>query len=532
MVEEALIYVISLLFAVMLLVILGQKLRIAYPVFLVIAGLLVSLIPGAPRTAISPDLIFLIFLPPLLYEAAWFTSWPNFWKLRWPIGFHGFGLVIVTSAIVAIVSERLIPRFTLSIGLLLGGIISPPDAVAASSVLKLFRIPKKVKTILEGESLVNDAASLTVFRFALAAVISGSFVFHKFAVSFVVVTLVGILTGLIIAQIIYYVHKLFTTTASIATALTLMTPYVMYLTAEHFHGSGVLAVVSGGLFLSSRQKDILNYKARLQATGVWTTLAFILNGLIFILIGLQLPLIVEGLKYYSFQEAIRYGLIISGLIVVIRLVWVCAATYLPLLFNKNLREGKLKPNGKEVFLVGWAGMRGVVSLASALAIPVLLADGKEFPERDLVLFVSFVVILVTLVLQGLTLPWIIKRLKLKEDKLEIPAEIQAQQIHQLLLKLSIARLEENHAELLRTNELIKNFRLNLEDELNFAQLNIQFLKENENEELQVEEFNKVLIDIGDFMTRQLTILRLQEMYDEDVIRREEDRIDLEQNKIG
>jgi monovalent cation/hydrogen antiporter len=532
MVEEALIFVISLLFAVMLLVILGQKLRIAYPVFLVIAGLLVSLIPGAPGSAISPDLIFLIFLPPLLYEAAWFTSWPNFWKLRWPIGFHGFGLVIVTSAIVAIVSERLIPRFTLSIGLLLGGIISPPDAVAASSVLKLFRIPKKVKTILEGESLVNDAASLTVFRFALAAVISGNFVFHKFAVSFIVVTLVGILTGLVIAQIIYYVHKLFSTTASIATALTLMTPYVMYLTAEHFHGSGVLAVVSGGLFLSSRQKDILNYKARLQATGVWTTLSFILNGLIFILIGLQLPLIVDGLKYYSFQEAIRYGLIISGLIIVIRLVWVCAATYLPLLFNKNIREGKLKPNGKEVFLVGWAGMRGVVSLASALAIPVLLEDGKEFPERDLVLFVSFVVILVTLVLQGLTLPWIIKRLKLKADKPEIPAEIQSQQIHQLLLKLSIARLEENHAVLLGTNELVKNFKLNLEDELNLAQLNIEFLKENENEELQVEEFNKVLIDIGDFMTRQLTILRLQEMYDEDVIRREEDRIDLEQNKIG
>jgi CPA1 family monovalent cation:H+ antiporter len=162
----------------------------------------------------------------------------------------------------------------------------------------------------------------------------------------------------------------------------------------------------------------------------------------------------------------------------------------------------------------------------------LLADGTEFPERDLVLFVSFVVILVTLVLQGLTLPWLIRRLKLKEDKLEIPAEIQAQQIHQLLLKLSIARLEENYSELLKNNELVKNFKLNLEDELNFAQLNIEFLKENENEELQVNEFNKVLIDIGDFMTRQLTRLRLQEIYDEDVIRREEDRIDLEQNKIG
>ena len=270
MVEESLLYVIALLFAVMLLVILGQKLRIAYPVFLVIGGLLISLVPGAPRTGISPDLIFLIFLPPLLYEAAWFTSWPNFWKMRWPIALHGFGLVIVTSAIVAFFSEKLVPRFTLSIGFLLGGIISPPDAVAASSVLKFFKIPKKVKTVLEGESLVNDAASLTVFRFALAAVISGSFVFHKAAVSFVVVTVLGILIGLIIAQIIYFVYKLFATTTSIATALTLITPYIMYLTAEHFHASGVLAVVCGGLFLSYRSKDILNYKARVQATGVWT----------------------------------------------------------------------------------------------------------------------------------------------------------------------------------------------------------------------------------------------------------------------
>jgi NhaP-type Na+/H+ or K+/H+ antiporter len=180
--------------------------------------------PGpAPHPAISPDLIFLIFLPPLLYEAAWYTSWPAFWKMRWPIGFHGFGLVIVTSIIVAFVSEKLVPRFTLSIGLLLGGIISPPDAVAVSAVLKFFKIPRNVKTVLEGESLVNDAASLTVFRFALAAFISGTFVFHKAAGSFILVTVMGIVIGLIIGQIIYFIHKLFSTTTNIATALTLIT---------------------------------------------------------------------------------------------------------------------------------------------------------------------------------------------------------------------------------------------------------------------------------------------------------------------
>jgi monovalent cation/hydrogen antiporter len=532
MVGETLLYVIALLFVVMLLVILGQKLRIAYPVFLVLGGLLISQIPGAPRSGISPDLIFLIFLPPLLYEAAWFTSWPNFWRMRWPIGLHGFGLVIITSVIVAFVSEKLVPRFTLSIGLLLGGIISPPDAVAASSVLKFFKIPKRVKTVLEGESLVNDAASLTVFRFALAAVISGNFVFHKAAVSFVIVTLLGAVIGLIIAQIIYYVHKLFVTTSNVATAFTLITPYIMYLSAEHFHASGVLAVVSGGLFLSYRSKDILNYKARLQASGVWTTLIFILNGLIFILIGLQLPLIVSGLRYYSLNEAIRYSLIITGLIMVIRIVWMYAATYLPYLINKKLSEGISKPNVREVFLVGWAGMRGVVSLASALAIPVLLDNGNEFPERDLLLFISFMVIMITLVLQGLTLPWVIKKLKLNEDKLEIPADIQSQQIHLLLMKLSLARLEEKYQDSLESNTLVKNYKQKLEEDLDLTRANIECLKEDENEMHQVNEFNRILLDLGEFQTRQLTVLRLQEVFDEDIIRREEDRIDLEQNKIG
>src|SRR5450432_4735028 len=480
MVEETLLYVISLLFAVMLLVILGQKLRIAYPIFLVIGGLLISLIPGTPRVGISPDLIFLIFLPPLLYEAAWYTSWPNFWKMRWPILLHGFGLVIVTSAVIAFLSEKLVPRFTLSIGLLLGGIISPPDAVAASSVLKLFKIPKKVRTVLEGESLVNDASSLTVFRFALAAVISGTFVFQKAAVSFVMVTVMGILIGLIIAQIIYFAHKLFSTTTNIATALTLITPYIMYLTAEHFHYSGVLAVVSGGLFLSSRAHEILNHKARLQSAGVWHTLAFILNGLIFILIGLQLPHIVNGLKYYTITEGIEYGLIISGLIIIIRLIWIFAATYLPVLMNKRRRKDGLIPNPREIFLIGWAGMRGVVSLASALAIPVALADGREFPERDLVLFISFVVILVTLVLQGLTLPWVIKKLKLHKDKLEVPADIQSQQIHLMLLKHSVARLDEHYATLLQTNTLVKNLKKSFEDDVYFTEVNIESLKKEEN----------------------------------------------------
>jgi monovalent cation/hydrogen antiporter len=533
MFQESLLYIIGLLFAVMLLVMLGQKLKVAYPVFLVIGGLMISLIPGTPHPGISPDLIFLIFLPPLLYEAAWYTSWPAFWKMRFPIALHGFGLVIVTSVIVAFVSEKLVPRFTLSIGLLLGGIISPPDAVAASSVLKLFKIPKNVRTILEGESLVNDASSLTVFRFALAAVISGTFVFQKAATSFMMVTIMGILIGLIIGQIIYYIHKLFRTTTNIATALTLITPYIMYMTAEHFHYSGVLAVVTGGLFLSSRSHEILNHKARLQSSGVWATVAFILNGLIFILIGLQLPLIVNGLKYYTFEEAIKYGLIISVHIIVIRLIWIFAATYLPFLLTKKFDKNYKKPNPREVFLVGWAGMRGVVSLASALAIPVELADGTEFPERDLVLFISFVVILVTLVIQGLTLPWVIKKLNFEDEKPFIPLDVQALEIHMKLIQASLDYLKSNHGELLRSNSLVRTLADRYENELGFTALNIESMGNVQvDEKKQIAEFNQTMLRIGKIQHQQLSLLMANDRYDEAVIRREESRVDLDQNKIG
>jgi CPA1 family monovalent cation:H+ antiporter len=373
-----------------------------------LGGLLISLIPGTPRVGISPDLIFLIFLPPLLYEAAWYTSWPNFRKFRWPILLHGFGLVIVTSVIIAYLSEKLIPRFTLPIGLLLGGIISPPDAVAASSVLKFFKIPKKVKTVLEGESLVNDAASLTIFRFALAAVISGTVVMEEAATSFVVVTIMGIVIGSVIANIVYFIYKLLPTTPSIDTAISLVSPYLMYLTAEHFHFSGVLAVVSGGLFLSSCSHNIFSYGSRLQTNSVWSALVFMLNGVVFILIGLQLPDIVKGLGQYALRDAIFYGVVISLVTIIIRIMWVYPAAYVPWLLSKRIRKRETRPTWQGVFIVGWSGMRGVVSLASALAVPTVLTNETIFPHRNLILFITFIVILFTLVLQGLSLPLVIR----------------------------------------------------------------------------------------------------------------------------
>jgi Na+/H+ antiporter len=532
MLHENLLLIISLLFAVSMLVMLGQKLRISYPIFLVIGGLLISLIPGIPTITIDPDLVFLIFLPPLLYEAAWYTSWQNFWKWKRPIGLLGFGLVLFTSCIVAWFSSEMIPNFTLALGFLLGGIISPPDAVAATSVLKGLKIPKRVVTILEGESLVNDASSLIVFRFALAAVTSGSFVFQKAATSFFLVTVMGIVIGLVVAHLFYAIHRWLPTSSNIDTALTFMAPYFMYITAEHFHFSGVMAVVTGGLFLSYRSHEILTYNSRIQATGVWSTVTFILNGIVFILIGLQLPVIVGGLTDYSFGVAVKYGLIISVLTILIRMVWVYPATFIPRWLSKSIRTNEKKPGFGAVFLVSWAGMRGVVSLASALAIPLTLSNGEAFPERNLILFITFIVILVTLVIQGLSLPFIIKYMKVEGDDETAPAEEQEAGIHLRLSKAALQTLEEKYAKEVEGNELVKNLKDRLENDISLTAQRMESLECDDNQASEIRVYNRVLIDIINVQRSELIVLRREKAFEDELLRKQTEQLDLNEARLS
>ncbi|ASU32377.1 Na+/H+ antiporter [Mucilaginibacter xinganensis] len=415
MLQDNLLLILSLLFAVSMLGLLSEKLKISYPILLVISGLIISFIPGVPFIVMDPNMVFIVFLPPLLYAAAWNTSWADFWNLKGPISRLALGLVIFTATGVALIAHFMIPDFTLAMGFLLGGIISPPDAVAASSVLKNLKVPRNVMSILEGESLINDASSLVVFRFALLSVLTGQFVFWRAGVDFILVAGIGILIGIAIAVIVYAIHRFLPTTPSIDTALTLITPYIMYLTAEHFHYSGVLAVVSGGLFLSYRSAEIFAYDSRLQAVTVWTVLTFLLNGTVFILIGLQLPGIIKGIGNYSFSAVIMYAVVISLATIVIRILWVFPGGLFTNFVNRKLKRKTVKLNWKSVFVIAWSGMRGVVSLASALAVPLTLTNGSAFPHRSLILFITFIVILFTLVLQGLTLPFFLRVLKIEED---------------------------------------------------------------------------------------------------------------------
>jgi Na+/H+ antiporter len=528
MLQDNLFLIITLLFAVTMLSMLSDKLRISYPIFLVIAGLLISLFPGVPRIMLDPDIIFVIFLPPLLYSAAWNTSWKDFWRNRRPIGLLAFGLVICTACAVAYISTRMIPGFSPAMGFLLGGIISPPDAVAATSVLQTLKVPKRVVTILEGESLVNDASSLIVFRFALAAIFTGKFVLWQAGEEFLLVSLMGIAIGIVIGFGVYATHRWLPTTPSIDTGISLMAPYLMYITAEHFHFSGVLAVVSGGLFVSYRSHDALTYSSRLQSQSVWNVLIFLLNGVVFILIGLQLPSIVRGLGEYSLGSAIVYGVVISLATILIRILWVFPGAYLPRICFKKIRLTEQRPETKSVFIIGWSGMRGIVSLASALAIPFMLSEGVAFPHRNLILFITFVVILCTLVLQGLSLPLLVRWLKL-----EVQENEEEQQLS-IRLRLATAVLDHITGEYEAEATSIDAFNRLKERYARMVQITSKKLEKEEGKELSptfLPRYRQLLLELVAVQRRELSQMRHDNLFPEELLRSKEFELDLEEARF-
>ncbi len=412
-------FLLAMIAAIVLLQMWAAKLKIAYPILLVVAGLLVSFIPGLPAVKVNPDLIFFIFLPPLLFEAAWSISFKEMKKWWRIIGSFAFLVVFFTALSVAIVTSHFIPGFTLALGFLLGGIVSPPDAVSTGAITKFVKIPKSTAAILEGESLLNDASSLIIFRFALVAVGTGQFFWQQASLSFLWMVAGGVGIGLLLAWIFVQAHKRLPTDASSDIAFTLIEPYIMYWVAEQLHSSGVLAVVSGGLYMSVRRLFFLNSTSRIRGYSVWESFVFILNGIVFLMIGLELPEIVHGMRSNGLpmRTAVGYGLLVTAVLILARII----SSYVALLATLIFRPGVMPraSSGRRrllmPLLLGWTGMRGVVSLAAALAIPVTLADGSAFPYRNLILFISFVVILVTLLVQGLTLPYFIKRFHLFEE---------------------------------------------------------------------------------------------------------------------
>ena len=431
---------VGLLLAVAVLALVARKLHIPYPILFVIGGLLIGLVPGLPKVRLNPELVFLFFLPPLLFPAALFTSWRDFRLNLRPISLLAIGLVLFTTVAVAYLAHYFM-HLPLAAGFVLGAIISPPDAIAATAIAERLKVPRRIVTILEGESLVNDATALVAYSFAIAAVKTGSFSLTQAGIQFFIVGIGGILIGLAVGWLAQQFHKR-VDDAPIEITVSLLTPFVAYLVADELCVAGVLAVVTAGLFLGRRMPELLTFKTRLQGGPVWEMVEFILNGFVFILIGLQLPEVLRALSGHEIpiHQLVWYALFISFAAILIRILWVFPAAYVPRLLFKSIRQRDPYPKWQHVTIIAWTGMRGVVSLAAALAIPLTIQSGGPFPDRDLILFLTFIVILATLVVQGLSLPPLIRWLGVKDDGSMEKEEREA-------------RLKANQAALARLNEI-------------------------------------------------------------------------------
>src|SRR5262245_1554969 len=418
--------VILLLIAVLALAAFARKLVIPYPILLVIGGLVLGLIPGVPTLRLDPNVVFLVFLPPILFSAAYFTSWRDFRSNLRPITLLAVGLVLATTAAVAVVAHIWLPGLSWAGAIALGAIVSPPDAVSATAVAKRLGLPHRVVTILEGESLVNDATALILYRAAVMAAVSGTFIFSDTVLDFFLAAGGGVMVGLLVGVVARWTLKLLRDSFS-EIAVTLLSPYIAWVLAEQVHASGVLACVAGGLYLRQHFSEAVAPATRIQARAVWDFLVFVLNGVIFILIGLQLGALREAIPSEQFLPLILSGVLVSVTAMVVRMLLVRVAAWIPRRFSPALRARDPMPHWSVLFIIGWAGMRGVVSLAAALALPLTTAAGIPFPFRAEILLITFSVILATLVLQGLSLGPLIRVLNLKEDRTLEREEMQARE---------------------------------------------------------------------------------------------------------
>ena len=517
-----------------------NKRKLPFPVILVFAGLIIGFIPQLPNLALDPDVVFVIMLPPLLYDAASKTSWLEFKTSIRPISALAITLVFFTTVAVAVTAHYLIPGFSWPLAFVLGAVVSPPDAVAASGIIKGLGLNKKVITILEGESLVNDASALIAYRYAVVAVTTGSFVFWQAGLQFLLVSSVGILIGFTTGFLFVQAHKKIENNPLVETSLTLLAPFVAYLAAEQFHMSGVLAVVTAGLVISRKSPEIFASQARMRTRVVWDTIIFLLNGFIFILIGLQLPSIIKDLGRYPFSTILGYGLVISLVTIIVRIIWVFGGTYWLSFFQKNKKQelasgiySDSKNTWKNVMVVAWTGTRGVISLAAALALPLVLDDGTAFPKRSSIIFLAFVVIFITLVVQGLTLPFLVRWLKI------IPEDNTDEEERELQLYLASSTLHyiENEFPVQGDNKLIQQLKNKYEQQIRKLNKEIQLHKRAKyfNYEVKPPEPDNLLsakLEISKFQRELLIKLHKDGDFSDTAIKHIEREMDIDELKLN
>lgn len=511
------------LVAVALLAIVARKIGVPYPILLTVGGGALALVPGLPVIHLDPELVFSLFLPPLLYPAAVYTSWRDFRaNLR---SILPLAILLVLPTMIA--TGYLVHALTglpLAVGFVFGALISPPDAVAALAVTKDLKVPRKIIVILEGESLVNDATSFISFRFAVAAVLTGTFSLGQASVQFLFVAAGGIAVGLATGWLATQVQKRLDD-PPVQTMFSLLTPYLAYFSGEKLHVSGILAVVIAGIYYGWRAPRVLSGRMRLQAVPVWEMVLFILNGILFMLIGLQLPQVIRALPPGSATSIAKLAALILLALVLVRFLWLFGATYLPRLFSKTFRRKNPAPWQQTAF-IAWTGMRGADSLAGALAIPFLLADGAPFPGRDLILLLTFCVIFGTLIVQGLTLKPLVHWLKIVDDHVTEKEE-------------RLARLRANEAALARIEDMGSSGQARPENverlRSEYADRIRQLSKESSHEEsvrrLYSRDFEQLAREALETERETVIALRNEETINDEVLRRIQRDIDLAEARL-
>lgn len=413
---------------------------IPYPIVLVIGGLLLGFVPGVPHVELSPELVLVIFLPPLLYGAAFFSSLRDLRRNLQPIASLSIGLVVATMAVVGVVSHAVVDDLSWAAAFTLGAVLAPTDPVAATAIAGRLGAPQRFVTVVEGESLINDATALILFKFAVAAVVAGSFSAPEAIGEFVLSSIGGVLVGIAVAFVIARIRKPIDDPLTEIT-ISLLSPFLAYLPANAAGVSGVLAAVTAGIWLGWRAPVLVTPETRLQSTSVWQVLMFVLNAALFILLGSQLPDLIEAAsEQYSTAQLVGWGAVVTATVIGVRMIWVGSRAVYDRARRSQVRELKnpIPPLGEE-FLVAFTGMRGAVSLAAALSIPAVTDNGDPFPGRDLIILIVYMVILVTIVGQGLALGPIIRVLGLGDpgtnEAKEAKARLKA-------AKAAIARLDE------------------------------------------------------------------------------------------
>lgn len=523
------IIIFGLLVAISATAVAARLTRIPYPILLVIAGLAVGLVPGVPNVELDPDLVLLIFLPPLLYAAAFFSNLRELRNNVRPISLLAIGLVIATTLAVAGVAHAVIGLGWQS-AFVLGAVVSPTDAVAPAEILRRLGVPRRVVSVVEGENLTNDWTALVFYKFAVAAVTSGSFSLLTAGPKFVATGLGGVAIGVLVGIGIAAIRRRIEDPTTEIT-ISLLTGYAAYLPAEELGASGVIAAVTVGVWLGWRASELTDHTTRLQLNAVWQMLQFLLNAVLFVLVGLQLPVVADALSGRPGGQLAAYGALMAGVVIVVRLVWVYTATYLPRRLSARVRTRDPLPPWRNITLVAWSGMRGSVALAAALALPLRTDGGAPFPDRDLVIFLAFCVIVVTLVGQGLTFPPLIRALNIEHDAIDDDEELAARLEIAFAAIDRIGELEREDWVMPDTAERVRRlyeyrsrrFRSNIDGHAGGD--------DDTDYEARAEQYTRFMHDVIDAQRGALKTMRDRGDISDDVRRRVEYDLDLEQARL-